>query len=221
MQQFDTGVDLNSDMEYSKPNIGYIVCKRLFDFVSSLCAIILLSPLLLSIVILIKLDSKGPAIFIHKRVGESGKELGVLKFRTMVTNAEEMLKKLAPEQKKEFEENFKLEHDPRITKIGRLLRKTSLDELPQLFNILAGNMSVVGPRPVIKKELEKYGAYAKKFLSVKPGLTGNWQANGRSDTTYEERIKLDMEYIDNLSLFFDMKIIVKTFIVVVKRKGAR
>ena len=130
------------------------------------------------------------------------------------------MRNFTQEQKREFEKNFKLENDPRITKAGNFLRKTSLDELPQLWNIIIGNMSVVGPRPIVEKEIEKYGEYADKLFSVKPGLTGYWQANGRSDTTYEERVQMDMFYIDNCSLLMDIKIILKTFISVIKKEGA-
>lgn len=198
----------------------YDFTKRLFDFISSLIAIVILSPLFLVIGIVIKFDSRGTIFFSHKRLGKDGCIIKIHKFRTMVSDAEELLKQLSTEQKEEFERNFKLENDFRITNTGRFLRKSSLDELPQLFNILIGNMSVVGPRPIVEKELLKYGAYADKLLSVKPGLTGNWQANGRSSTTYEERVKLDMDYIDHRSIVMDLKIIFKTVVVVFKRQGA-
>lgn len=199
----------------------YLGIKRLFDIVISLLGIIFLLPFFLIVMIAIKIDSKGPCFFIHKRIGKNGKELGVYKFRTMVDNAEELLKHLTPEQEKEFKENFKLDNDFRITRVGRLLRKTSLDELPQLLNILIGNMTLVGPRPVIEIELEKYGQYKNKFLSVTPGLTGYWQANGRSDTSYEERVKMDMYYIDHMNLFLDIKIMFQTVIAVIKKEGAK
>lgn len=198
----------------------YKIVKRCFDIISSLIAIIIFFPLFVIISFIIKLDSKGKVIFSHRRLGINGKEIKVYKFRTMVSNAEEVLNKMSPSQKKEFEKNFKLDNDPRITKAGNILRKTSLDELPQLFNILLGNMSVVGPRPIIKKEVEKYGEYSNKLFSVKPGLTGMWQANGRSCTTYEQRVKMDMYYIDNRSFLLDIKLILKTVIVVIKREGA-
>ncbi len=198
----------------------YDFVKRLFDFMSSLIAIIILSPLFLIIGIVIKFDSKGTIFFSHNRLGKDGRAMKIYKFRTMVSDAEELLKQLPSEQKEEFERNFKLEDDFRITNAGRFLRKSSLDELPQLFNILIGNMSVVGPRPIVEKELIKYDTNADKLLSVKPGLTGNWQANGRSSTTYEERVKLDMDYIDHRSITLDLKIIFKTVVVVFKRQGA-
>lgn len=206
--------------ERVKTSFFYKILKRCFDVISSLTAIVVFSPLFLIISLIIKLDSKGKVIFSHKRLGIYGKEIKVYKFRTMVSNAEEVLNKMSPNQKIEFEKNFKLDNDPRVTRVGNILRKTSLDELPQLFNILLGNMSVVGPRPIIKKEVEKYGEYSNKLFSVKPGLTGMWQANGRSCTTYEQRVKMDMYYIDNRSFWLDIKLILKTVIVVIKREGA-
>ena len=138
----------------------------------------------------------------------------------MYENSKEIFDNFTEEQKKEFYINFKLDNDPRITKLGHFLRKTSLDELPQLFNILKGDMSIVGPRPIVEGEIERYGKYSKKLFSVMPGLTGYWQANGRSDTTYEERVAMDMYYIDNRSTVLDIKIIFKTFISVIKKEGA-
>jgi lipopolysaccharide/colanic/teichoic acid biosynthesis glycosyltransferase len=199
---------------------GYLFLKRTFDVISSGIAIIMFTPIFILLIILIRLDSKGAALFGHKRMGKNGKEISVYKFRTMVINAQEVLENFTPEQKAEFEKNFKLENDPRITKIGSFLRKTSLDELPQLVNILKGDMSVVGPRPIVQAEVEKYGQFADKFFSVMPGLTGHWQANGRSDTTYEERVQMDMYYIDNRSFMMDIKIILQTVVSVIKKEGA-
>ncbi|MFT8316339.1 MAG: sugar transferase [Clostridium sp.] len=227
MQNLELSEDIDNKIKYKleascpKTKKSYLFFKRSFDIISSSCAIIVFSPVLIIISILVKCDSKGSVFFAHKRLGKNGKIIGVFKYRTMVQNAEDLLKKLTPEQKREYETNFKLENDPRITKIGQFLRKTSLDELPQLFNILLGNMSVVGPRPIVEKELNKYGDFSDKLLSVKPGLTGNWQANGRSDTTYEERVKLDIEYINNRNFWYDIKIILKTVITVLRREGAR
>ena len=198
----------------------YKICKRVFDFILALIGIVTLSPIFLILIILVKLDSKGPAFFSHKRLGQNGNTIKVYKFRTMVSNAKEVFDNFTYEQKEEFRINFKLENDPRITKIGRILRKTSLDELPQLLNIIIGNMSIVGPRPIINEEIVKYGTNAKKLFSVKPGLTGYWQANGRSETTYEERVEMDMFYIDNMSMGLDIKIILKTFLTVLEGKGA-
>ncbi|MBZ9609318.1 sugar transferase [Clostridium estertheticum] len=206
--------------EYEK-NAGYFIIKRITDVIGALCGILLLSPVMIVVAIWIKLDSKGPVFFGHKRLGMNGEFIKVYKFRTMLPNAEELLKKLTPEQEIEFEKSFKLENDPRITKLGQFLRKSSLDELPQLLNILKGNMSIVGPRPIVEREIDNYGIYGDKLLSVKPGLTGNWQASGRSDTTYDERVQLDMNYIDYRSVWMDLKIIFKTFGVVVSKQGAR
>ena len=138
----------------------------------------------------------------------------------MVQNAQEVFNNFTPEQKAEFNKNFKLENDPRITRVGSFLRKTSLDELPQLWNIIKGDMSVVGPRPIVKKEIIKYGDSFGKVFSVKPGLTGYWQANGRSDTTYDERVDMDLYYVDNRSLGLDFKILIQTFVSVIKKEGA-
>ncbi len=199
----------------------YNVVKRVFDIVVSFSAMILLLPLFVLIGILIKIDSKGPIFFLHKRIGKNGKQIKIYKFRTMVHNAEELMDRFSPEQRKKFEENYKLDDDFRITKIGNILRKTSLDELPQLLNILKGEMSIVGPRPLVEKELEKYGNHKEKFLSVTPGLTGNWACNGRSNIEYPERIKLELDYVDNCSLWLDIKIIIKTAISVFKKEGAK
>ena len=213
------GVFLKENKSISKR--VYIVVKRFLDIFLSLIGLVLLSPIFLIIAIIIKLDSKGPVFFVHSRIGEKGKPIGIYKFRTMVTNAEELIKKFTPEQKEEFEKNFKLENDPRVTKIGNFLRKTSLDELPQILNILKGELSIIGPRPIVQAELEKYGDDKEKFLSVRPGLTGYWAANGRSDTSYEERIQMELYYVDNMSFWLDIKIFFKTIFAVIKKEGAR
>ena len=151
-------------------------------------------------------------------------DIYLYKFRSMTSKYktfDEFYQTLSDEQKQEWDENFKLENDPRITKIGNFLRKTSLDELPQIINILKGDMSVIGPRPVVNDEIEKYGNQKAKFLSVKPGLTGYWAANGRSATTYEDRIKLELYYIDHCSLLLDIKIFFKTILSVLKKEGAK
>lgn len=206
-----------------KSDILYRFIKRTFDIIISLLSLILLSPLFLIIVVLIKLDSKGKAFYKHKRIGKNGEIIYLYKFRSMYSDSKERLEELLkdPKIKKEWEENYKLDHDPRITKVGSFLRKSSLDELPQLLNILIGNMSIVGPRPVIEKEIEKYGTNKDKLLSVTPGLTGWWACNGRSCTSYEDRMKLELFYVNNRSLILDIKIIIKTFISVIKRNGAK
>ncbi|HEX2938620.1 MAG TPA: sugar transferase [Ruminiclostridium sp.] len=198
----------------------YLTLKRLFDIVLSALGIIILSPVFIIISIIIKATSPGPVFFKHKRIGYLGEDLEIYKFRSMVIDADNFDKYFTPQQKKIFKDNFKLEDDPRITKIGKFLRKTSLDELPQLFNILKGQMSIVGPRPIVTDEIKKYGIYANTYFSVKPGLTGLWQVCGRSATTYEKRVLLDARYVHSLSLLNDLKIILKTFVVVITEKGA-
>ena len=174
----------------------------------------------LILAIIIKLDSKGPVFFAHTRYGKDGKKFKMYKFRTMYENAQDMINDFTPEQMKEWKENFKLQDDPRITKVGKFLRKTSSDELPQIVNIIKGDLSIIGPRPVIEEELEKYGDNKDKFLSVTPGLTGYWQANGRSSTTYEQRMEMELYYIDNISPKLDVKIFFKTIESVIKKEGA-
>lgn len=201
----------------------YVGIKRIFDVFASLLAIILASPIFLLITILIKLDSKGNVIYKHKRIGKNGKYIYLYKFRSMYIDSQERLEELLsdPKIKKEWEENFKLDNDPRITKVGNILRKTSIDELPQLFNILKGDMSLVGPRPIIDGEIEKYGDNKDKFLSVTPGLTGWWACNGRSDIDYDERIKLELYYVDHRSILLDIRCIFKTALAVFKKSGAK
>lgn len=202
----------------SKPIYDFI--KRVIDIVCSLFSLIVLSPVFLIIALIVKATSKGPVFFAHKRIGKNGKVIKIYKFRSMVTNAEELINSFTPEQKAEYEKNYKLEKDPRVTKVGNFLRKTSLDELPQLFNILKGDLSIVGPRPVMDVETKIYGKYRSMLLSVKPGLTGFWAANGRSDTTYRRRRAMEIYYVKNRSLLLDIKIIFRTFISVFKGEGA-
>ena len=200
---------------------AYDILKRFIDIIIGTIGLIVCIPIFIIIGIAIKIDSKGPVFFKHKRIGKHGKKLEIYKFRTMIENAEEAMKNFTEEQKKEFAENFKLENDPRVTRVGKILRKTSLDELPQIINILKGEMSIIGPRPVVRSELEKYGSNQDKFLSVAPGLTGYWAANGRSDVSYEERMALELYYVNNRSLILDMKIFFKTIGSVLKGRGAR
>ena len=169
------------------------------------------------------LESKGNPIYKQKRIGKNGKYFYIYKFRTMYIDSQERLKELLkdPKIKKEWDENFKLSNDPRVTKVGRILRKTSLDELPQLLNIFNGTMSIVGPRPIIDGEIEKYGLLKNKFLSVTPGLTGWWACNGRSQLDYNERIRLELYYVNHQSLKLDIKCLYKTAISVLKREGAK
>lgn len=201
----------------------YPFVKRGLDLILSLFALILFSPIFLILAIIIKIDSRGPIFYKHKRIGKNGEEIYLYKFRTMHVDAKERLAELLkdPKIKKEWEANFKLENDPRITKVGKVLRCLSVDELPQLINILNGDMSIVGPRPVIEEEIDKYQDQKAKFLSVTPGLTGWWACNGRSCTSYEERIQLELYYVDHQSLKLDATVIAKTVLAVLKRDGAK
>lgn len=216
----DTSKAAASNTHSVKPKPIYDFVKRVFDIVWSLIGLIVLSPVFIILSILVKTTSEGPVFFAHKRVGKGGKTIKIYKFRSMVTNAEELIKQFTPEQKAEYEKNFKLENDPRVTKVGNFMRKTSLDELPQLINILKGDISIVGPRPVMDVETQIYGNYRNMLLSVKPGLTGFWAANGRSHTTNTRRRAMEIYYVKNRSVLLDLKIIFKTFISVFKREGA-
>lgn len=198
------------------------ILKRLFDIVGSISIIIILSPVLYYISRKVKQDG-GPAIYGHERIGKDGKSFKCLKFRSMVTNSKEVLDNLLEtdlDAKKEWDATFKLKNDPRITKIGGFLRRTSLDELPQLFNVLKGEMSLVGPRPIITAELERYNDEVDYYLLSKPGMTGLWQVSGRSDVDYETRVYLDAWYVKNWSMWNDIAILFKTIGVVLKRDGA-
>lgn len=201
-------------------NIPYKIVKRTSDVALSSIALVGLLPIFAVIALAIKLESRGPVFFKHTRIGKDGKIIKIYKFRSMVENAEDLIKKFTPEQMKEYQENYKLSNDPRVTKVGKVLRKTSLDELPQLINILKGDLSIIGPRPVVAEELKKYGTNIKKFLSVTPGLTGYWAANGRSCTSYEQRMQMELFYIDNLSFKLDVKVFFKTIGAVLNKRGA-
>jgi Undecaprenyl-phosphate galactose phosphotransferase WbaP len=196
--------------------------KRLFDLSGALLLGAVFLPLILAIFILTR-RSGGPALFRHHRVGKDGEVFECLKFRTMVPNADRLLAEVLEsdiELKSEWLENQKLRNDPRVTPIGRFLRKTSLDELPQIWNVIRGDMSLVGPRPVVRDELMRYGRMASVYLSTKPGLTGLWQATGRSDTEYRRRVAMDVYYVRNRNLFLDAYILLRTTKVVLQGKGA-
>lgn len=204
----------------SKPVYRFV--KRTFDIVCSLLALILLSPFFLIVSLCVKLSDGGSVFFRHKRIGKDGKVFYLVKFRSMVPNAEELIKSFTPEQQAEYKKNYKLEHDPRITKVGKILRKTSIDEIPQFYNILKGDMSFVGPRPVTDDETKIFGAYRSLLLSVRPGLTGYWAAYGRGELTgYRRRRAMEIYYVKYCSLWMDIKIIFKTFVTVFKGKGSR
>jgi Undecaprenyl-phosphate galactose phosphotransferase WbaP len=198
--------------------------KRVLDFALTLPALMIALPFIGVLTIWIKLDSPGPAFFKHRRVTKNGRQIHIYKFRTMINGAEKQLQTVleaAPELKKEWKQYGKLRNDPRITRAGRWLRKTSLDELPQLFNVLQGKLTLVGPRPLIQEELEIYGEAASLFDRVLPGLTGLWQVSGRNELTYSERSRLDLYYVNNWSVWLDLYILAKTVYAVLFRNGAR
>lgn len=188
----------------------YLISKRVIDIVGSLCGIILLSPIFLIVAILIKLeDPKGKVFFSQERNGQYPKTFKMYKFRSMVHNAEELLKDLM-DRNEQSGPVFKINDDPRITKVGKFIRKTSIDELPQLFNVLKGDMSLVGPRPPIPHEVEQYNSYQMQRLAVKPGLTCIWQVSGRNNIGFDEWVEMDIEYIKTRNLWLDIKLIFKT-----------
>jgi len=199
--------------------------KRLFDILFSLSVLILFAPVYLLLAFLIALSSSGPIFYVQERVGKNHKRFYCLKFRTMVENADDILLEImenSPHLRQEFEDNFKLKQDPRITGIGRFLRMTSLDEFPQFWNVLKGDMSVVGPRPLVEEELPRYGRHINKILTIRPGITGLWQVSGRNDIPYPRRVQIDLYYANDKNLWMDMWIIFKTIGVVIfpKNNGA-
>ena len=198
--------------------------KSLTEIAGAFIAIVLLLPLFCILAVLVKVSSPGPVFYAARRLGLNGKEIRVFKFRSMYQDAEARLESMLeenPELKAEWTRNFKLEHDPRVTPIGDFLRRTSLDELPQFINVLRGDMALIGPRPIVTKEISYYGDGYDFFRRVKPGITGMWQVSGRSDVDYDQRVALDMFYVMNWSLWLDYYIFLKTFYVVLFRKGAR
>jgi len=197
--------------------------KRCLDLCLFLIILPFALPLILFLMLLIKLNSKGPAIYKNERIGKNGEKFNCLKLRTMYEDADEKLKKLLDENeflKREFERDHKLKNDPRITSIGKFLRISSLDELPQIFNVLKGEMSFVGPRPIVKAEISKYGKQFRYYESILPGITGVWQVNGRNDTSYEERVAMDSSYAQNSNLPLDLKILFQTIPAALSKKGA-
>ncbi|KFL14875.1 multidrug MFS transporter [Geobacillus stearothermophilus] len=199
---------------------GYLIAKRIMDICGALIGLICLSWLFLIVALLIKLeDPKGPVFFKQVRVGKDGKEFYMYKFRSMVTNAEELLESLL-HLNETTGAMFKMKNDPRVTKVGRFIRKTSIDELPQLWNVLKGDMSLVGPRPPLPREVAQYTEYDKQRLLVIPGCTGLWQISGRSNVGFKEMVELDLQYIRNRSILFDLKIILKTVLVLFGSKDA-
>lgn len=197
----------------------YLFVKRVFDLIISSVLLITLSPLFLIIVITIRLDSKGKAIYTQTRIGQNGKTFKLYKFRSMVLDADKVLFELLeknPEMKMEYDIHKKLVHDPRVTRVGKIIRKLSLDELPQLLNVFNGEMSLIGNRPYLEREIKDMGRYYEDIVKTKPGITGYWQVNGRSKTTFKSRCKMEADYSKKASLKLDMQIFLKTFKVLVK-----
>jgi len=198
----------------------YLISKRIIDFILSLLGIIILFPLFVLLAFIIKVEEpRGPIIFKQIRIGKDGQAFYMYKFRSMVTNAED-LKVLLCNQNEATGPVFKIKHDPRVTKVGRFIRKTSIDELPQLLNVLKGEMSLVGPRPPLPDEVEKYTSYERQRLGVTPGLTCYWQVSGRSNISFERWVELDLKYIKERNLFIDIKLIFKTIFVLFGSKDA-
>ena len=208
---------------YKKQSAWYLFWKRLTDIVLSTIALICFSPIFLVVWIMSLFgENKGPLFFKQTRIGKNGRPFKIYKFRSMIVNADEILHANPELYQKYVDNNYKLEpeEDPRVTKLGHWLRKTSIDEIPQFINILRGEMSIIGPRPVVKDELVEYGDRVDKFLSVKPGAMGLWQASGRSNIGYPERCDLELSYVDHASYWFDIKIMFKNIISIFKSTGA-
>lgn len=211
---------IHIDAERLNRQYFYRGIKRLFDVVASSIGVVVISPVLLIIAICIKVDDPhGPVFYTQTRVGKDGHEFKIIKFRSMVSNADELLAKLQ-DQNEVDGAMFKMKDDPRITRVGRVIRKYSLDELPQLINVLTGSMSIVGPRPPLVSEVEQYTEYDKQRLLVTPGATGMWQVGGRNDVDFDEMVRLDLTYIQNRSVWLDLKIMLETVKVMIKPNGA-
>ena len=208
---------LRAERIYKPPQL-YFLSKRCIDISFSIFGIIVLMPVFLLIALCIKLDDGGSILYFREIIGEKGRRFHALKFRTMIPDADLYLAE-RPELLRQFQKNMKLMHDPRVTHMGKFLRKTSMDELPQLFNVLIGQMSLVGPRIIHPSEVSRFGQYAQKRLSVKPGITGLWQISGRQHICYDERVQLDMQYIDTRSIILDLVILIKTLKVIVVQTG--
>ena len=197
--------------------LNYKIIKRFLDFIFAFLLIILLIPLFLMIGILIKISSKGSIIYIQKRIGKNNTSFSCYKFRTMHPQSKYLLKKILIKNKdfkNQFSETRKIINDPRITRIGKFLRFSSLDELPQIFNVLIGDMSFIGPRPIVKSEIKKYGKEFGQVFSIKPGISGLWQVSGRNNLTYDKRVELDINYSENINFLLDIKIFIRTIVVI-------
>ncbi len=198
------------------------IAKRLFDIVFSLSVLVLCAPIYLILAAAIACTSSGSIFYVQERVGKNYRHFGCIKFRTMVPNADRVLDEMmarSADLRQEFSENFKLKHDPRITKIGKFLRITSLDEFPQFINVLKGEMSVVGPRPLVPEEIEKYGNSIDKVLTIRPGITGLWQVSGRNDIPYAQRIRIDVSYVKRRNFWLDLRIVIMTVAVMLMPKN--
>jgi Undecaprenyl-phosphate galactose phosphotransferase WbaP len=220
----DIGGNLGLEIRHNLQIPSMYRIKRVIDYAFTLPILIASLPLMGVIALWIKRDSPGPVFFKHRRITKKGRQINICKFRTMAGNADEKLDELlkkSPQRKAEWEQYGKLENDPRITRAGAWLRKTSLDELPQLFNVLRGTLTLVGPRPLVEEELAVYGETAALFDQVLPGLTGLWQVSGRNELTYEERARLDLYYVNNWSVWLDIYILAKTVYTVLFRHGAK
>lgn len=212
--------NIKVDEQQLNHQYGYRTIKRIFDFVAALLAVVILSPTFLIIAIAIKInDPHGPVFYTQERVGKDGRRFRMFKFRSMVTNADELLEKLK-EQNEIKGAMFKMKNDPRITSVGRFIRKYSLDELPQLLNVIGGSMSIVGPRPPLPYEVDQYTDYDKQRLMVKPGATGMWQVGGRNALNFDQMVELDLTYINERSIWLDLKIMFETVKVMIKPNAA-
>lgn len=208
------------DLEYQSKRYIYRFLKRIFDFIASLIGLIILSPLFLVVAVVIKIeDPKGPVFYSQIRLGKKQKPFKMFKFRSMVVDADKHLKDLLDENEVDGA-MFKMKDDPRVTKVGQFIRKYSIDELPQLVNVLIGNMSLVGPRPPLPREVKEYSEYDKQRLIVKPGCTGLWQVSGRNDVGFDEMVELDLKYINLRGILFDLYVLLKTVMVFVKPNAA-
>lgn len=201
-----------------KPFLDFF--KRVLDILISVFALVALSWLFIIIAVVIKIHDRGSVFFRHKRVGKNGKDIYILKFRSMVPDADNLIKEFNEEQMKEYKENFKIKKDPRVTKVGRFLRKTSLDELPQFVNLLKGDITLVGPRPVMEEETQLYGEHRELLLKVKPGITGIWATIGRGQVNYQQRIDMELYYVCKRNAIMDVKLFLKTIVAVFKQEGA-
>ena len=210
---------LYSDEDETTNNITYKFIKRTIDIIGSIIGLVVLSPILLIVIVAIKIESNGPVVFSQERVGYKGKKFKMYKFRSMVQNAEELKDRLKSQNEMDGP-MFKMKNDPRVTKVGRIIRKTSLDEIPQLVNVLKGDMSLVGPRPSLENEVEEFEDWMLRRLDVKPGLTCYWQVSGRNDIDFRDWMKLDIKYVDEQNILVDIKLILKTVLVLFGDKHA-